>query len=253
MTDTPENQSNTHEDPELTSSEVSEEIPQFNEGINLHVASCMETIDGCSDLERKHYYALTEYAQRQIAIQLADLWGEARKVAKKNSCEGEKPESINISVKIKADMTNLLALNAKVATGFSEKHAQESIKVDDLRQLRLWRQDETFDPEAAEREEQESEGDDNENGRPTEKEVQRMSKGELVALAEREEVEIPEKAKKPEIISAILSAWEARDTYNESEPPVGQDETLDENEQNSAGDGDSNTAVPFPERQAANG
>lgn len=111
------------------------------ERINGEVLSCVAsaatTISGCSEAEIKNYAATADYACRQVAVQLADLWKRICLTAAANSKSGEKPAKVSLSASIVIDQTNMLIMSTKVKTGFGVKHQAQDETQEDLRQVQF--------------------------------------------------------------------------------------------------------------------
>ncbi len=109
------------------------------------VQAAAETVTRCSEAETKNYMATADYACRQLAVQMADLWKEVCRAAKKASNDGERAAVTSLSFKIKVDQTNLLVMSTKVSLGFSRKFACQAETTEDLRQVKLNLQGEQSD------------------------------------------------------------------------------------------------------------
>jgi hypothetical protein len=97
------------------------------------------TITKATANELKNFLATADFIQRQIAVQLADLWPDITRTAELISQEskGDKPAKVGLSAGITIDLTNLEIMEASIKLGFNRKYSRKATTQEDLTQTKF--------------------------------------------------------------------------------------------------------------------
>lgn len=188
--------------------------------LTKHIIEVAGTIEDDDDA-RRNYVASTRFIASELVLEMAKAWPEIRDVARKTSKDGEHAATASVAIGVKIDLTNLhiMTVDLKFAVA-PYRHQHAASATEDLRQLKMdflggtvTRVDEsgpeeTPEPVSEKPQEPGEQGPPPPQGPPQSTradELAKLDRDALVALARGMSIEVPDRARKQQVIELIVA------------------------------------------------